>query len=88
MLRKSPAVIKTLLSACPNLEARTKRGMTPLHWAARVSKSSAVVQALLDAGADPKARDESSRTPWDLIQENPFLKSTDAYWRLNDARFE
>ena len=46
-----------------------------------------VIGALLNAGANPMARNAAGRTPWDLAQENDALKGTGAYWRLNDARF-
>ena len=47
------------------------------------------IQALLDAGADPTARNADGRTPWDLAEANEHLRlmGGDAYWRLNDARF-
>ena len=70
------------------LEARDKEGWTPLHWAAASNAESAVVLTLLDAGADPKAKNTNGKTVFDLIQENEKLKDTDAYWRLNDLRFE
>ncbi|MYF35718.1 MAG: hypothetical protein F4226_02670 [Synechococcus sp. SB0678_bin_12] len=38
-------------------------GYTPLHWAAAFSETPEVVKMLLDAGADPKARDADGRTP-------------------------
>ena len=38
-------------------------GFTPLHRAAWLSETPAVVKALLDAGADPKARAERGFTP-------------------------
>ena len=62
-------------------------GCTPLHAAAAFSKTLAVVQALLDASADPKARDEDGKTVFDLIPDDSPLKGTDIYWRLNEARF-
>jgi ankyrin repeat protein len=37
-------------------------GETPLHLAARYQRADAT-KKLLDAGADPKARDNSGRTP-------------------------
>ena len=42
----------------------------------------------MDAGADPMTRNAAGETPWDLAQANKALKGSDAYWRLNEARFE
>lgn len=44
------------------------------------------VTTCLKAGADPNARDEEGKTPWDLAQENEKLKGSAAYWKLNTAR--
>ena len=85
---KIPSVVAALLDAGADLKARGKFGWTPLHLAAAYSKTSSVVAALLDAGADPKAKDAVGRIPWDLISHDSTLKGTDAYWRLNEARFE
>ena len=43
---------------------------------------------LLDAGADATAVNEDGETPFDLAKDNEALVDTDAYWALNDARFE
>ena len=43
---------------------------------------------LLDAGADATAVNEDGETPFDLAKDNEALVGTDAYWALNDARFE
>ena len=32
-------------------------------------------------------RNADGKTPWDLAEANEDLKGSDAYWRLNDARF-
>lgn len=79
--------------------ARNEDGNTPLHTAAGWSSlieelerhqrhAGAAVVALLEAGADPLARNEAGETPWDLAQANELLRGSDAYWRLNDARFD
>ena len=60
--------------------------MTPLHMAAETNTNPDFIAALLDAGADPNARDNRSKTPWDYAQNRESLKQSDAYWRLNEAR--
>ena len=93
-----PAAIKALLAAGANLEARDEAGNTPLHMAAKYENSYVIsdegrphagdaIEALLDAGASPLARNAEGETPWDLAQANEKLKGSDAYWRLNEARF-
>lgn len=83
----NPAVITALTAAGGRVEARDEYGTTPLHQAAKYSDNPATVMALLDAGADATARDLYDKIPWDYAQENEALRGTDAYWRLNDARF-
>ena len=85
---KTPAVVNALLKAGANVNARDKYGLTPLHRAAVLSETPAVVDALLKAGADAAARDRAGKTPFDYAKENSALKGTDAYWRLNEARFK
>lgn len=53
-----------------------------------LSETPAVVDALLKAGADAAARDRAGKTPFDFAKKNSALKGTDAYWRLNEARFK
>ena len=58
-----------------------------MHAARRHNANAAVVQALIDAGADATATNEDGETAWDLIQGNEFMEGTPAYWALNDLRF-
>ena len=84
---ENPDVVQTLLNAGADLNARMEAGSTPLHLVAKSCKGPDVVNVLLDAGANAVAKDVSGRVPWDYAEENPDLKATEAYWRLNDARF-
>lgn len=45
------------------------RGWTPLFFAARYNDEPAVVQVLLEGGADPDARDEHGLTPLDYARQ-------------------
>ena len=79
-------VVTALLGAGANLEARDESGNTPLHLAALDGTAEAVM-ALLGAGADPKVRNNSDELPFDYARDNEKLQGTDAYWKLNEARF-
>ena len=46
------------------------------------------IAALLDAGANPGARNAEGQTPWEIAEQNEVLKGSNAYWRLNGTRFD
>ena len=75
------------IGAGAEVEARNKYGMTPLHMAAWHNKNPAVAAALLEAGANPRAKANNGKMPIDYAMDNEALKGSKVYWRLNDARF-
>ncbi len=85
----SPALVTILAEAGADLDPADGRGgWTPLHLAAWFSTTPSVVAALLAAGADPAAKDDAGRTPWDYARENAALEGTPPYWRLNEEAGE
>ena len=46
------------------------------------------VSAAIAAGADPNARTESGKTPFDYAKDNEALRGTEVYRRLDEARFK
>jgi ankyrin repeat protein len=84
---QNPAVITTLLEAGADIAARDEFGETPLMKAAERTENPEVIITLLKAGADAKAKDDAGKTAFAHAVRNENLKDTDAYWKLNEARY-
>lgn len=63
------AMIRLLLGAGAEVNARDKNGATPLHRAVR-TRCAAAVKCLLEAGADPAIRNKPGATPFHLAVQN------------------
>jgi ankyrin repeat protein len=74
--------MRRLLSRHPSLNEMDENGMTPLHVGID-SRQTACVRLLLEAGADPKARDRQGRTALDAALKIPDLRDSKAVedWR-------
>jgi ankyrin repeat protein len=53
------------LSGCQGRPVKDKLGQTPLHLAVKQYIDEKMVKLLLDAGADPKSKDNSAKTVLD-----------------------
>ena len=60
---------------------------TDVHVAAQANDNPAVIMSLLNGGADPIARSDYDKTPWENASDNEALKRTTAYGCVNDLRW-
>ena len=74
--------VRACLSAGEDPNKPDLHGLTALHRAAQETGDPAVIEALLDAGADPRVFSVIGRLPWDFARKNDQIKGSDAYQRL------
>ena len=60
----------------------------PLMWAAGVNWNPEVIEALLKAGANARAKDKEGKTAVDYAKDNKKIYKTKVYWKLNEAQYE
>ena len=74
--------VKACLSAGEDPNEADRQGLTALHRAARDTADPAVLETLLDAGANTRAYSIAGRLPWDFARKNKQIKGSDVYQRL------
>ena len=87
-MENTSTVIVALTTVGADHGARNETDDTPLHRTAAENASPSVIKALIEGGAEPGARTESGEMPFDYAKNNKAVRGTNAYWRLNEARFE
>ena len=79
--RGYPEVVKALIDAGAEVETQIFYGVRPLMLAAG-SGEAGVVDVLLKAGADPKARNEGGRTALMMVKEKDYIDQGFDYFRI------
>lgn len=89
LFNDNPAVVGALLNGGADPAARNEGGLTPLMFAVangNPAVAEAVLDAVLAAGGDVNARDDGGETAFDRAAENPRLKGSDVYRRLESLK--
>ena len=71
--RGFPEVVQALIAAGADIEAKIFYDIRPLMLAAGAGEAG-VVQVLLKAGADPKARNEGGRTALMMVKDKDYIE--------------
>ena len=74
--------VRACLSAGRDPNEQDPKGLTALHWAARKTSDPAVIEVLMEAGANPRSSSIAGRTPWDYARRNDRIKGSAAYQQL------
>ena len=74
--------VRACLSAGRGPNEQDPKGLTALHRAARDTSDPAVIEALLDAGANPRSSSIAGRAPRYYARKNKKIQGSDAYQRL------
>ena len=74
--------VRACLSAGRGPNEQDPQGLTALHRAARDTADPAVIEALLEAGANPRSSSRAGRLPRHYARKNKKIQGSDAYQRL------
>jgi len=85
----NPGEIQNAINKGADVNARDQIiGSTPLMYAAQYNPNPDVIQLLINNGADANLKDNEGKTALDYAEDNPKIKGTKVYWRLNDLRYK
>jgi ankyrin repeat protein len=70
IIQNDPSAVQFLISQGANVNARNKKGETPLMKACKIKSSTDIIWYLLQAGADPNIRDKQKDIPARFCLEN------------------
>lgn len=93
IINQKPGILSRLLSAgaSPNEVVDDYFKRTPLMYVAKEIEDEKIaknmIDVLLEFGADGALTCTEGKMAFDYAKENDKLKDTDAYWKLNDARY-
>ena len=71
--RQSAYLVEAALAKGVDINAKNKDGLTPLHYAAMKAKDGALLQLLIEKGADTSITTDFAETVYDLAAENELL---------------
>ena len=74
--------VRACLNAGEDPNKPDTQGLTALHRAAGKTRDPAVIEALMDAGANPRAYSIAGKQPWHYARTNGKIKGSAAYQRL------
>ena len=74
--------VRACLNAGRDTSEVDRKGLTALHRAARDTSDPAVIEALLDAGANARASSRAGRLPRYYARKNKKIQGSDAWQRL------
>lgn len=78
----NPDIVRTLIKNNVEVNAFGAFKVTALMLACRMADNPEVVEILLDAGADIKAKDQNGNSVVDYADKNPIIKNAKIYNRL------
>ena len=84
---ESITVVSAPATTREDANMRDSTDATPLHLAAQNGNHPAIIDVLLASGADPAVGDGAGQLPVDVVGRLAPVRTSDACWKLHDARY-